>query len=223
VRKKGPIYRTRTIKRAISDKDFNILLDSLRLRKHKVLITLMRYEGLRLEEGLRINIYNKPSTNHLNIKRGTITFNKQKNGNDGEIWPLRNKTIEVLAQYIHDEWNNIISHGGWLFWSSWSRYPNHHLKVGCVESTLWRYRKKLGWDDLIWGYRSNGHKKHIITFHSLKHEHHREVLRNMIKKWGRIDTHSALILTRHKSYQGLQPYINEIPEVKQGLVNELMN
>lgn len=222
MRKKGAIRRIRKIKRAISEEEFKTLINNLRLRKHRLLLMVLRYEGLRLEEGLRLNINNKPDSNYLNLKKGTITFNKQKNGNDGEVWVLRRKTLEEIIPYVQDEWRHITLHGGWLFWSSWSRYPQHHLKVSCVESTLYRYRKKLGLDK-IYGYRSNGHKKHIIVFHSCKHEHHREVLKNMIRKWGRIDTHAALTLTRHKSYNGLQPYINEIYEVKKGLVDELMN
>ena len=223
VRRKGPIHRTQKIMRAITNEELNTLINKLRFRKHKVLIYTLRFEGLRLEEGLKINVTDRPDSNYLDLKKGTITLNKQKNGNDGEIWFLRRKTLELLIPYIQDEWENIISHKGWIFWSTWSSNIIGHLKVSCIESLLHRYRKKLGWDDKIWGYRSNGHKKHIITFHSLKHEYSREVLKNMAKKWNRIDTVAAMYLTRHKSLGGLQPYINEIPEVKQYLVNELMN
>lgn len=219
MRKKGHITRTGIIKRSISDKEFKLFVNNFKLIKHKVLFRILRYEGLRLSEALQLNIIKKDS-NYLNLKEGTITFHKQKNGNDGEIWYIRKRSLGLLKAYVKLKYKTITSFNGWLFWSSWT---GSHLKMYCIESLLHRYRKKLGFDNDIYGIDKRGYKKHRITFHSCKHEHHREVLKNMAKKWQKIDTISALMLTRHKSLPGLQPYINEIHQVKKHLVNNLMN
>jgi hypothetical protein len=220
MRKKGSIYRTRKIKKHITNQQFNKLINSCKHTKHSILLRVLRYEGLRLEEGLRLSIQNKIETNYLNIKKGTITFNRQKNGNDGEIWFLRTRTIRLLTKYLEKFGETIIENNGWLFHSQKTK---SHLSIQGMEVMMFKKRKELGWDDLTYGKTKRGYKKHIICFHACKHEHHREVLRNMATKWGRIDTISALMMTRHKSLAGLQPYINEVTEVKKSLVNELMN
>lgn len=218
-RNKGSITRTPIIKRHMTREEFLIILHAFKFVKHRVLIRVLRYEGLRISEALKLNIHNKPNSNHLDLEKGTILFNQQKNGNDGEIWYIRKRTHNLLKQYIKVEGFNIRKNNGWLFWSSWT---GSHLKMGCLQSTFHRMRMRVNLTS-TYGNTCNGGQKHRICFHTLKHEHHREVLKNMVHKWGKIDTISALMMTRHKSISGLQPYINEIHEVKKSLTNELMN
>lgn len=171
----------------MTDQERELLWNQL-YKKHKIIMQIMYYTGLRISEVLRFNIQN------INLENLTITIPKQKNKTIiNELIIIPQPLIPILINYLTFYEQEIIKNNGWIFFSS--RKLGNHLSMAGLEGAIRRARIISGMqDNTVYKIAKNGNKYHRITSHTHKNESIRYVYNqtNDLRKAQAQGHHSSL-------------------------------
>lgn len=133
-------------------------------KKHRLVLQIMYYTGLRISEVLKLNLQN------LNLSELTLIIPTQKNKTIiNELIIIPDPLIKPLIAYLAFYEKEIKDNNGCIFFSS--RIPGKNMQLTSMESIIRVARIKAGLQDCtVYKVASNGHKYRRLTSHTHKNE-----------------------------------------------------